>query len=556
MNLRVATTLSLCLLMLGTSCSDTARERTKARVDKTKAKVSELKERVSDKKKEIQARLSPLLTLTPEEFDSRYEESLTELRRYDEGLRAVVAYSKVHPELFPKDDPEAMPEARREELRQIWRSTLDYMRALDGIKSFWSDAYLLNPITRPGDHKRAFMVAYLAWLVQYRHGLSVIDLTVPSKTLETLLDEPTQDVPARAFAALKYNILSVQAITRFLGSHQYWRKQRDAFEGADCAAGAPCRWGVDLIASYKTEALAQLDVRGTAEKFSYNAFDIARDFSFKAWFPVQKEVAEWMGDTKVYRLHSYLIDDGLLAQMRKKLEPADIVVSRKNWYLSNIGLPGFWPHASIYMGDPGELSSFFADADLPSTMPELRGHADLAAYLAATYPEAWEAYSSPSLDGASNLMMEAMSEGVLFTPPKVAFAADYIGVMRAKRSKADKARAILRAFQYYGRPYDFNFDFVSDATIVCTELVFKSWQAGPQHAGLDIDLVEIMGRPTLPANELVRQFSLELDKPEAERQLEFVTFLDGLERDRDAQWGDAQTFTASWERPQWDIVQK
>jgi hypothetical protein len=263
-----------------------------------------------------------------------------------------------------------------------------------------------------------------------------------------------------------------------------------------------------------------------------------------------------MGDTKVHRLHSYLIDSAKLEKLRAALEPADIVVSRKNWYLSNIGLPGFWPHAALYLGPPDQLTAYFAGEDLAAKMPELAGHADLPSFLQATYPDAWEAYTSRAKDGSPNLMLEAMSEGVLFTPSKVAFAADYIGVMRARRSRVDKARAVLRAFQYFGRPYDFNFDFVSDASIVCTELVFKAWQRGPQHAGLDIELVDIMGRATLPANELVRQFAAQASLPEDTRQLDFVSFVDGLEKDRSSHWGDAASFSASWERPQWDIAQK
>ncbi len=36
------------------------------------------------------------------------------------------------------------------------------------------------------------------------------------------------------------------------------------------------------------------------------------------------------------------------------MEPGDIIVARQNWYLSNIGLPGFWPHAELYVGTPEE----------------------------------------------------------------------------------------------------------------------------------------------------------------------------------------------------------
>ena len=39
--------------------------------------------------------------------------------------------------------------------------------------------------------------------------------------------------------------------------------------------------------------------------------------------------------------------------------PGDIVVVRQNWFISNIGLPGFWPHAELYLGTVAELQRYF-----------------------------------------------------------------------------------------------------------------------------------------------------------------------------------------------------
>ena len=87
-----------------------------------------------------------------------------------------------------------------------------------------------------------------------------------------------------------------------------------------------------------------------------NAKDILKEDSFRAWFPIQKRVSEWMGDTKVRRTPSLITEEDL-DKMRKSLAPGDILLERRNWYLSNAGLPGFWPHAALYIGTLDERSS-------------------------------------------------------------------------------------------------------------------------------------------------------------------------------------------------------
>ena len=93
--------------------------------------------------------------------------------------------------------------------------------------------------------------------------------------------------------------------------------------------------------------------------------------------------------------------------------------------------------------------------------------------------------------------------------------------MLRPRLAAEQTREIIaRAFSHAGKPYDFDFDFFSADKLVCTELVFRAC------AGyIDFALVEILGRKTLPAVEIVRHWST----PAGAAQLEFVAFLDGDE---------------------------
>ncbi|MFZ5445798.1 MAG: protein tyrosine phosphatase, partial [Myxococcota bacterium] len=114
--------------------------------------------------------------------------------------------------------------------------------------------------------------------------------------------------------------------------------------------------------------------------------------------------------------------------------------------------------------------------------------------------------------------------------------------------------AIERAFKYQGRPYDFDFDFFSDATLVCTELVYKSYQPAADLRGVTIELVDVAGRRTLPANEFAKRFDAEAGTKN--QQFDFVLFLDGNEKTGTVKPADETTFRGTWKRLKWDVAQQ
>jgi len=121
--------------------------------------------------------------------------------------------------------------------------------------------------------------------------------------------------------------------------------------------------------------------------------------------------------------------------------------------------------------------------------------------------------------------------------------ADYVAVLRPhKLSDAQRAAAIVRAFGHVGKPYDFEFDFFSADKLVCTELVYRSYDGL-----IKFDLVPIMGRSTLPAMEIARKFSNERSKEE--RDLDFVLFLDAVPSESCARLVGLEDFCGSVTRP-------
>ena len=555
--------------LIGLGCASACKEETRSRAEQrgeeVKTQVRTLAATARDKSNALLGglRAERLEAMSDEEFASTLSASLEEIRRYDEGLNGVSERVAQRDDLFPDvldslSFKSLKPDQRRD-LRDLYAAHLDYSRALDGIKRAYRGFARINPLKRPDRHAATFLISYLAWIVQYRHGALLIDRSVPNRGLETFFDEPDPrlEIPAGSFAALKHEIIGVETIPRFLALDHYYLTQRHALKRGACAQSEPCHsWAMSALERHRAEIRDRLERREATSKldYAYNGFDIARDAALGAWFPLQAGVAEWLGDTKIKRPGEHLISDPQLKAMRARMEPGDIIVARKNWYLSNVGLPGFWPHAELYLGSPEELDAYFADADLPAHLENFQAER-FSEHLASSWPQAWRAYErAPDHHGSTHRVIEAISEGVVFSTLERAAGADYVGVLRPRRSKAAKARAILRAFGYWGRPYDFNFDFMTDSTLVCTELVFKSWEREQGYDGLELKLVEMMGRDTLPANELVRQFARERGEPS--RQLDFIYFLDGVEHEQRAEVADEEAFASSCDRPKWDTAQR
>jgi len=284
-----------------------------------------------------------------------------------------------------------------------------------------------------------------------------------------------------------------------------------------------------------------------------NALAVVQKSGFAAWFPLQKGISGWMGDTKVARPHKHLISAKQVEAMGKRLQPGDIIFERHEWYLSNLGLPGFWTHVALYIGTPEERRSFFNDPEVKQWVKSL-GTADgeFESLLRQRYATTYSRSLIPKEDRHPARVLEAISEGVSFTSLEYTGSADSIGVTRPRLSKREKAQAIMRAFHYSGRPYDFNFDFQTDSALVCSELVFKAYEPGGGMQGIRFPVSEVIGRKVSTPNGMVRQFDEQAGDSTA--QADFVLFLDGFEKEKRAVESTPEQFRASWQRPNWHIL--
>ena len=459
------------------------------------------------------------------------------------GLASITDYMAHRPDLFSPQKPaqlRALNAVQRQEVLDLWSRFLDYQLMLDSIWQRLRE----DPTSDIAQHDRAWQrVAYSAFLARYRHALDFIALSDADPALRVALNEPLPELglPAGSYADFKFRFLNAAIATEFAALSANHRRDRD--DDTDALTQALRSDERRIWQAGKGDGIVNT---------LRNAGQIVESGSRRLVFPVQKGISEWMGDTRVLNGSRYLVAADQIANLAPKLQPGDVLLERREWFLSNIGLPGYWPHAALYIGTPEQRAAYFDDPEVRAWLASEGTGEDFDALLKARHPAAYSASRQRDAHGDHVRVIEAMSEGVVFTTVEHTAAADAVAVLRPRLSRLEVAKALHKAFAYQGRPYDFDFDFRSDATLVCTELVYKAYGPGIDKFGLRLPLRSVAGRPVLTANDIVRHFDATFSTPE--QQFDLVAFLDGQARNSNAIAADLATFRASWRRPKWHIL--
>lgn len=169
------------------------------------------------------------------------------------------------------------------------------------------------------------------------------------------------------------------------------------------------------------------------------------------------------------------------AEVRQKLlsilQPGDIFVTRHRQALTNLFLPGYWPHSALYVGPREQYEPKPSESN---------------------YLDYWQ---------GDNVNLEAQKDGVRFRSLDETLSVDAFVVIRPSLTKAEIENAIARAITHAGKGYNFDFDFFRSDQLVCTEVVYRAYDG---IGGKNIPLTERMGRMTLSAEDLL-DLSLDTD---------------------------------------------
>lgn len=430
--------------------------------------------------------------------------------------------------LRPSEEPLSAEENRV--LREGWARYVEASFELDILKYRHRSFYRLP--WRSRQQAEAFLVAYGAFAAQYGAELELTRAVSTNDRVKTVFNEadPLAELPEGSYAAIQRRLLHPDTVVRLNAGRAWIQVIRN-----DLSRDAALLDRVEDSLKTVDQAVSQ-DPLGVLR----NPMHYLEKKVFDAWFPVQKEAAVQVSYVRATS-RRYFISRGRAGQATEMLAPGDILLQRREWHLTNLGIPGYWTHAALYLGTPATLEAYFTG------LPELEG-GSVADYIAARRPQAWAALRKTDAEGAPLAVIEALRPGVVLHSVEESCSCDSLGALRPRVSRSDKLAAVIEALAHLGKPYDYNFDFTSDNELVCSELIYKAF-----HASADIALEpeEVNGRLLLSPNQMAMKFDAELGSDAA--QLDFVLFLDGWDIDAITE-RPAEAFRGVWKRPKWHIL--
>ena len=439
------------------------------------------------------------------------------------------ALERLRDEGLPREG-EVLTAEEDQRLRELFARFVEASFELDVLKSQYRSFYSVSPVSRPDVHARCFLVAYAAYVGEYRAGQRLTHAVGDDDTVRTVLDEANaaHDLPADSYLAIQRRSVHPDTVLRINAGRAYMKLLSDRI--SEQPAYERTRANLHDI-----EAMLE----ASPETFVDNPLDYLERVAFDLWFPIQKNVTVGISAVHVPAREHY-IDAATLTAAAARLEPGDTLLARREWHLTNLGIPGYWTHAALYTGTLDVIDEYFDGLD------ELEG-SSASEYLRARHPEAWAQMREPDPEGFPIAVVEAVTAGVKVSSLEGAGSADSLAAVRPAASKSEKLRSILDALEHLGKPYDYNFDLATDNELVCSELVYKAYQ---RVDGVTLEPEMFNGRALLSPNAICEKFDAEYDGP---RELEFALFLDGVERGR-VEDRDAEALRESHRRPKWHIL--
>ncbi len=348
------------------------------------------------------------------------------------------------------------------------------------VYSFLDDAASRSTDMRPA----SFLVAFSGALVLIDAARFLRENFHDRPVVRQKLNEPEPHfgIPEGTYDAIQRSLTSPVHAWHLYHAVTYYDENQVAL--CALARGGPLEPLVRIIDSLQVRI--QVGVREYARaRLRVNVrrvwSTVRRDLLSRALYGLQKAVSQLVSGIYTRPAHHPQLPEAVAGELRSILQPGDVLITRKEHALTNYFLPGYWPHAALYLGQ-GEQLIELGIAEHVNVKPR---------WLRLLECDRQE----------PRRVLEAMKDGVWVRSLKSPFDSDALAVIRPQLKRDDIAEALCRGMFHDGKPYDFDFDFTRSDRLVCTEVVYRSYEGV---GGIKFQLKRRTGRMTLAAEDLLQ----------------------------------------------------
>jgi hypothetical protein len=470
-----------------------------------------------------------LKSMSEEEVNQQLSEDLKILKIYSARLGPLLKQmDKLHKSIAKKMKAEGRGSYSQDENEAIREQYVEYLEHRDRLIRMATlySAYQTRP--QKNRRERAFLLGYCAAVTALDVGRVFVERFLDEDLARAKFNEPgTGGREVGQFERVYESVTATRHMKmfaqygKFYTAHRAGWKEEPLFDPVS-----------DVLLTERIDRGIQniddVELNPVRAWFERLAWRLKRD-AYEPVYGATRLMATLVSDMRIVQREQFIsVQLAQRAVREKKLQPGDIILTRRNWHLSNAFLPGFWPHAALYVGTEEQLKKL-----------------DITEENAGV---GWEAYKE-NQDGHPRVILEAVGEGVRFHCAEYTLNADYVMVLRPRlphlnddQKKAALKTALLKAFKYYGREYDFDFDFSTEDKIVCSELIYRAYDGT-----LDFDEDTVVGKKVYSPLGIAKKFKRELGSDKA--QLEFILFLDKPPGESRARFATSAECCKSVDRP-------
>lgn len=366
-----------------------------------------------------------------------------------------------------------------EELRHLLVSYWQARAALFEVALSFRDDTQLPPESRPA----AFLVAYAAAVLLVDAARFLRESFDHNDVVRGKLNEAEAafGIPAGVYDLVQASLTNPRHAWHLYHAQHYFDAQREQLRAL--SADPPLsdvlavvdRLGdrIRVPAARYARARAKVRLRQVVQ-------GLGRDVLWQAVYGVVKFCSSLVADVYVERGHHPALPEPICRQLRPLLRPGDVFITRKEHALTNYFLPGYWPHAALYLGDAAMLERL-----------GIHEHDNVR-------PRWAQLLGGDPVEACR--VLEAMKDGVRIRSLSSPLKSDAVVVLRPRLETGDVGRALARGLAHEGKAYDFDFDFTRSDRLVCTEVVYRSYEGV---GGMKFALKRRAGRMTLAAEDLI-----------------------------------------------------